>query len=74
MGGKILEYEAKTILNQGIDQGIRQGIDQGIGQQAQRTARRMLAAGCYGQKEIAELNDLSLTDVEELAREMRRNG
>ena len=30
MGGKVLEYEAKTILQQGMQQGIRQGIRQGI--------------------------------------------
>ena len=28
MGGKILDYEAKDILNQGISQGISQGIEQ----------------------------------------------
>ena len=32
MGGKILDYEAKDILNQGISQGIEQGITQGIEQ------------------------------------------
>lgn len=32
MGGKVLEYEAKTILKQGITQGIAQGITQGIAQ------------------------------------------
>jgi hypothetical protein len=30
MGGQILEYEAKNILNQGISQGINLGINQGI--------------------------------------------
>jgi hypothetical protein len=29
MGGQILEYEAKNILNQGISEGISQGINQG---------------------------------------------
>jgi hypothetical protein len=29
MGGQILEYEAKNILNQGISQGVSQGISQG---------------------------------------------
>ena len=29
MGGKILEYEAKTILNSGIEQGLEQGLEQG---------------------------------------------
>ncbi|MFG6378036.1 MAG: hypothetical protein K1W19_06930 [Lachnospiraceae bacterium] len=30
MGGKILEYEAKTIKKEGIEQGIERGIQQGI--------------------------------------------
>ncbi|MGN1158019.1 MAG: hypothetical protein ACI4TK_17735, partial [Agathobacter sp.] len=29
MGGKVLEYEAKTILNEGISQGISQGYTKG---------------------------------------------
>ncbi len=32
MGGKILEYEAKTILRQGYNQGLSQGLSQGTGQ------------------------------------------
>jgi len=32
MGGKILDYEAKVIRNEGISQGISQGITQGIAQ------------------------------------------
>ena len=30
MGGKVLEYEAKTIKKEGIKEGIEQGIEQGI--------------------------------------------
>ena len=30
MGGKVLEYEAKTILQNGIREGIREGKLQGI--------------------------------------------
>ena len=29
MGGKVLEYEAKTILKTGIEQGLEQGLEQG---------------------------------------------
>lgn len=32
MGGKVLEYEAKTILRQGIREGIQEGIQQGMRQ------------------------------------------
>ena len=30
MGGKVLEYEAKTILRQGMERGIQQGMERGI--------------------------------------------
>lgn len=30
MGGQILEYEAKTILNQGKQEGLEEGIEKGI--------------------------------------------
>lgn len=30
MGGKVLEYEAKTIRNEGIEQGMEQGVEKGI--------------------------------------------
>lgn len=30
MGGKVLEYEAKTIRNEGIKEGVRIGIQEGI--------------------------------------------
>lgn len=29
MGGKILEYEAKTIKNEGINQGLKEGLKEG---------------------------------------------
>ena len=32
MGGRILEYEAKTILKEGIKEGMKQGIKQGMTQ------------------------------------------
>jgi hypothetical protein len=39
MGGKILDYEAKNILNKGISQGRSQGISQGISQGENRLAQ-----------------------------------
>ena len=30
MGGRILEYEAKTIKNEGIKEGMEKGIEKGI--------------------------------------------
>ena len=30
MGGKVLEYEAKTIRNEGLEEGLAQGLEQGL--------------------------------------------
>ncbi len=30
MGGRVLEYEAKTIKNEGIKEGMEKGIEKGI--------------------------------------------
>ena len=30
MGGKVLEYEAKTIYREGIKEGIKEGINEGM--------------------------------------------
>jgi hypothetical protein len=40
MGGKVLEHEAKTILQNGIRQGIQQGVQQGIQQGVQQGVRQ----------------------------------
>ena len=32
MGGKVIETEAKKILNYGISQGLRQGVSEGLTQ------------------------------------------
>lgn len=38
MGGKVLEYEAKTILKEGMQKGIQKGIQKGALKQAKETA------------------------------------
>ena len=53
MGGKVLEYEAKTILKKGINQGIEQGINQGIEQE-----RQQLEAAVIGLKSGKSADDL----------------
>ncbi len=39
MGGKVLEYEAKTILKRGIAQGEKRGLEQGIPQGEEKLSR-----------------------------------
>ena len=39
MGGRVLEYEAKTILNEGMKQGMKQGVQQGLQEGAIKKAK-----------------------------------
>ena len=41
MGGKILEYEAKTIKREGLKEGLKEGIEQGEDRLSQLIARLM---------------------------------
>jgi hypothetical protein len=42
MGGKVLEHEAKTILQSGIQQGLQQGIQQGLQQGTLSSIRNLM--------------------------------
>ena len=56
MGGRILEYEAKTILKEGIKQGVEQGIKQGVEQ-------GMTQGKIQGQKEtVLNLHNMGMED------------
>ena len=57
MGGKVLEYEAKTILNEGILLGRNEGIAS--------TARRMLALN-FTVEQISQATGLPLGEIEAL--------
>ena len=45
MGGQVLEYEAKTILNKGIEQGVEQGIKQGVEQGIKQGVKQGIKQG-----------------------------
>lgn len=60
MRGALIETEARTILNQGIKQGINET--------KKKTAIRMLNVGKLTIEEIAECSELSVAEVEQLAR------
>ena len=64
MGGALIETEARTILKQGI----KQGKTQGISETKKQTALRMLKMGKLTVEEIAECSELSVAEVEQLAR------
>ena len=61
MGGQVLEYEAKTILREGIALGRDEGIAS--------TARRMLVRG-VPLEQVVDFTGLSLGEVEALRRGM----
>lgn len=49
MGGRVLEYEAKTILEEGMKQGMEQGI--------RGTASILKKMGCSTQTILAEIQE-----------------
>ena len=61
MGGRVLEYEAKTILREGIALGEARGEAKGIAS----TARRMLVRG-VPLEQVVDFTGLSLGEVEAL--------
>lgn len=67
MRGALIETEARTILNQGIQQGISQGISQGATETKKKMALKMLKMGKLTIEEIAEYSELSVAEVEQLA-------
>ena len=73
MGGQILEYEAKTILNKGIERGIEQGIERGIEQANMVSAQKMLL-GNMEVSLIMEFTSLGKETVEKLKEEMIQSG
>jgi len=65
MGGKVLEYEARTIFNEGIALGLNEGIVLGRNEGIASTARRMLMRG-LPLEQIVEYTDLSPNEIEVL--------
>ena len=64
MGGKVLEYEAKTILQQGMQQGIRQGIQEGEMKKAKAAAGNLRGMG-MDVDTIAQVLDVNVALVKQ---------
>lgn len=62
MGGKVLEHEGKTILNEGIAIGEARGEERGRREEKFDTARRLRNAG-MSDMQIHQFTDLSLDDL-----------
>ena len=62
VGGKILEYPAKTIYDQGMARGMARGMAQGMARGKVEIARRMLAAN-MSCEQVAEFTSLPIEQV-----------
>ena len=71
MGGKVLEYEAKSILTKGITQGITQGISQGEISGGNKMLYELVADGTITKEKAAEKAKIS---VEEFVKNMTACG
>lgn len=64
MGGRVLEYEAKTILNEGMKQGVQQGLQEGAIKKAKETAWNLHALG-MDDNTIADVVNVQVSLVKE---------
>ena len=69
MGGKIIEYEAKTIVNKGIEQGIAKGRLESAISTLNRYIRRNLPIDAQVLADIAEDNKLTIEKVRSIAKD-----
>lgn len=69
MGGRILDYEAKTIKNEGLREGRNEGINEGLREGRKEAARNLIRAGKMSLEEIAECVNLTLDELNVLASE-----
>ena len=64
MGGKILEYEAKTIRNEGIQQGLEQGLERGLEQGIEALVLDNLEEGSSEERILTKLEKRFSLDKE----------
>ena len=64
MGGKVLEYEAKTILKEGMQKGLQKGIQKGALKQAKETACNLHNLG-MDEDTIAKMINVQVSLVRE---------
>ena len=62
MGGQVLDYEAKSILNQGISQGITQGISQGEKTGSNKMLYELVSDGSITKEKGAEKAGISVDE------------
>ena len=66
MVGKVLDYEAKRILNRGISQGFSEGVSQGLSQGKLGAYKELLRDGLITPEEAAKRLQISRQEAEKL--------
>ena len=69
MGGRILDYEAKTIKNEGLREGRNEGRNECLREGRKEAARNLIRAGKMSLEEIAECVNLTLDELNVLVSE-----
>ena len=72
MGGKVLDYEAKEILNQGKREGRQEGVQEGRQERNREIADKMIKRGEMSFEDISDYSGLSVEEVRELAEKQGR--
>ena len=62
MGGKILEYEAKTIRNQGLEEGMEKGMEKGRLENILKSVRALMAKKGWTSSEAMDALDVTPSD------------
>ena len=70
MGGKVLDYEAKDILRQGIEQGIEQGVALGVAESRKEMIGNALNRGNTPET-IADFMGIPLAEVEAIEKQLK---
>ncbi len=71
MGGKVLDYEAKDILNRGIEQGIEQGMSIGKKEAAIENAKEFFHNGASYELVCASIKILSDEDLQAIYKSIK---
>lgn len=57
MGGKVLEYEAKTIRNEGLKEGVEKGIEKGMEKGIEGTVSILKSMGLMPQEIMFKIQE-----------------
>ena len=73
MGGKILEYEAKTIMNEGRTEGRREGLKEGIAEGRILVFVNMIKRG-FSMEDAMSIAEITREQADKAIADMERQG